>query len=459
MKKRLLSLMLTLVLTLSLVPAVHADGVGWKLTEGTLVFYGSGSMYNAFEMWKKGTASRAAGVEIQAGVTEIHDAAFSGMAKLSSVTMADTVTSIGRYAFNNCAELSQIQIPAKLTFLGDYAFKNCTALERVSLPQTLKRVEQGAFSGCARLTEVELGSDVFYIGDGAFTGCIRLPVFAVPEPVKKVYPETFAYCSGLVQVYLPAGLERIYADSFANCTSLTDVYYGGTREQWQKIVKEDTTITSSSITVHYNAKASDLDKNAQGSGPVSLLFDDVMPDYWGYNSITTIAKHGLVTGTRAPDATGVGSFTPEGKVTLGQFLVVVTRLVCPEARKDTPGHWARGSFNAALETGIIEENVFFDSDATLDAPLNRQNMAYILVRAARLQGETFTVHPNAQASITDFWRIQEDRRQAVLECYSNGIISGYSDGAFGPENTMTRAQMATVVCRLAGWQSRAQVNF
>lgn len=458
MKNRFLTVVVTLALTLSLAPSAYA-GIAWRLVDGVLVFSGTGSTSSTVERWKRGILANATGLELQSGVTEVHDAAFSGMAKLSTVTAADTVTGIGRYAFDNCTGLAEVQMPAALTFLGEHAFKNCTALERIALPRTLKRVEQGTFSGCSALREIELGSDVFYIGKQAFKGCTAMSVFAVPEKVKRIYPETFSYCTGLVQIYLPAGLERVDADSFSECVSLTDVYYGGTREQWDAIVREDARLDSAAVAVRCNARPDDLDKGAQGTGTAGLRFDDVLPDYWGYKSILAIAEHGLVTGTRQPDANGMGSFSPEGKVTLGQFLVVVTRLVCPEARRDISGHWARGSYQAALETGIIAEGDFYSTDQALDGPLSRQDMAYILVRAARLQGESFSVHPDARAGIRDFGWVAENRRQAVLECYSNGIISGFGDGTFGPDATMTRAQMAVVVCRLAGWQSRAEVSF
>lgn len=455
MLKKLMSGLLTLTLLLSMAPA--ASAYAWRMTGKSLVFTGTGEITPS-NSWKQYQFAAATSADVQSGLTAVPSGAFAGMEHMTRVTMADTVTQIGTRAFLNCPALAEVQIPRQLSVLGEEAFKDCISLERIALPQSLKRIEVRTFSGCTRLKELELGRDISYIGAGAFKGCMRLSVFAVPERVTKIYPETFAYCSGLVQIYLPAGLQQIEADSFTNCNSLTDIYFGGTAEQWRKLTMEDETIKSGRIIVHYNAKTTDLDQNAQGSGKSGLRFDDVMPDYWGYNGIVTIAEHGLVTGTRAPDATGVGSFTPEGKVTLGQFLVVVTRLVCPEARKDTPGHWARGSYNAALETGILAKGDFADSDAALDAPLKRQNMAYILVRAARLKGESFTVHPDAWASIRDYGKIREDRRQAVLECYSNGIISGYSDSYFRPEETMTRAQMATVVCRLAGWMPRAEVK-
>lgn len=457
MMKRMVSVMLAVALAAAMIVPAQA-AFSWRLTNGTLVFSGDGAMSD-FIAWKQAQFGRATGIEVQAGITTVTDSAFSTLDKVREVTLADTVTKIGRHAFNGCTALGAITLPQNLTELGEYAFKSCTALQTLSIPAGVTRIENGTFSGCVGLGSVEFCGNVTYLGTEAFKGCTKLSVFAVPEGVKRLYPQTFAYCTGLVQVYLPASLQQVDGEAFAGCTGLVDVYYGGTRTQWGQMNVEDEVLTDAGITIHCDAKPTDLDDSVQAADPIGLCFDDVLPDYWGYDAVMSIAAHKLVTGTRQPDANGVGSFTPGGEVTLGQFLVVVTRLVCPEQRKDTPGHWARGSYNAAVETGIIEEGEFLSTDAALDAPLNRQNMAYILVRAARLQGETFTVHPDARGAVRDFGWIAEDRRQEVLECYSNGIISGYGDGSFGPDNTMTRGQMAVVICRLAGWQPRAKVSF
>lgn len=457
MKKRLISLALSFALTLSLATTASA-AMAWRLTGDTLVFSGNdstgfttGSTKYAMDMWKKGTAGRATGLELQEGITDIHDSGFSGMAQLTWVKMADTVTKIGRHAFINCTKLSEVQIPAKLTFLGEYAFKNCTALERIVLPRTLKEVEQGVFYGCSKLKEIELGSDVYYMGRQAFMGCTKLSVFAVPEKVKRIHSEIFSQCTGLVQVYLPAGLERVDAGSFDGCVSLTDIYYGGTKAQWQKVVKEDATLNSSAVTVHYNAKAADLDRNVQGTGHAGLFFDDVLPDYWGYNPVMTCARNGLVMGIRQPDANGIGSFGPDRTATLGQLLVVVTTLVCPEKRPNLPGHWARGSYAAALETGIIQPGDFENTDAALDSSISRQDMAYIAANAARYKGWKLEERAEVAQELRDFHVVSPDRQQAVLQCCSSGILAGYGDKTFGPKNNMTRAQMTVVICRLAGW--------
>lgn len=188
-------------------------------------------------------------------------------------------------------------------------------------------INNATFSGCAALESVEFQGEVVSLGADTFKNCIRLNVFAVPEGVKRLYSQVFAYCSGLRQVYLPAGLQTVDADAFAGCTGLTDVYYGGSRAQWAKVAVEDELLASGEVTIRYNAKAADLDESVQAA-PSGLRFDDVYLDSWSYDAVMSIANHGLVTGTRQPDTNGVGSFSPGGNVTPGQFLVVVTRLVC-----------------------------------------------------------------------------------------------------------------------------------
>ena len=183
-------------------------------------------------------------------------------------------------------------------------------------------------------------------------------------------------------------------------------------------------------------------------------FDDVNPTRWSHNAIMICVEKGAISGTRTPDANGVGSFNPTGKVTLGQFLAVITRLVCPDAIKDTEGHWALKNYNAAVESGVIKATDFNSTADALNATISREDMAYILVGAAKVNGENLEIIDGIENSIPDYNSISGSRKDAVLKCYSNGLIAGYSDGSFGYADTMTREQMATVVCRLMEYAPR-----
>ena len=189
-------------------------------------------------------------------------------------------------------------------------------------------------------------------------------------------------------------------------------------------------------------------------------FRDVASNRWSYKSIMLCVEHGAIAGTKTPDANGVGEFNPTGTVTVGQFITVLTRLVASDMIQGKAGegeHWAAPNYWAAVNSGMIRQTDFTMSE--LNNPISREDMAFLLVKAAELNGETLVAHPKASSVISDYSKISADRKGYVTQCYSNGLIAGYSDGSFGYADTMTREQMATVVCRLMQYQPRSEVKF
>ena len=193
-------------------------------------------------------------------------------------------------------------------------------------------------------------------------------------------------------------------------------------------------------------------------------FSDVPETHWAHSYVMLCVQHGAIAGTRSPDANGIGSFSPNTNVTLGQFLTVLTRLLAEdqinsEAYPQSQGyHWAYANFVAAVESGIIEGDDFKSDHNGLNQALNREDMAYILSRAAEVNGENLEILPRVETMMKDYNTISADRKEAVKQAYSNGLLAGYGDGSFGPKDTMTRAQMATVVCRLMEYAPRGTVQ-
>ena len=81
----------------------------------------------------------------------------------------------------------------------------------------------------------------------------------------------------------------------------------------------------------------------------------------------------------------------------------------------------------------------------------------LTVRAAAVMGETLTVLEGIENNMNDFADITPDRAEAVKQAYSNGLLTGKNGGKFDPKGTMTRAEMATVVCRLMNYYPREEV--
>ena len=214
MKKRILSLLLSLILCLSFLPAAYAapaaeeDGtvqtetaapaeapapdqpealtppaelpaasvidsgscgssVVWKLyDDGKLLITGSGLMSNyaaGGAPWYSRRASITA-LEVGSGVTSIGAYAFTDLTSLKKVTLADSITSIGNYAFAHCKGITHMPLPGKLTSIGDSAFNDCTSLESMVLPKTVTAVGNDAFYGDSALT------GLFFTGDAPTFG-------------------------------------------------------------------------------------------------------------------------------------------------------------------------------------------------------------------------------------------------------------------------------------------------
>ena len=78
-------------------------------------------------------------------------------------------------------------------------------------------------------------------------------------------------------------------------------------------------------------------------------------------------------------------------------------------------------------------------------------MAQAIANLMEDQGFTVTEARKtaAQAKIGDWASIPASYRDAVSSVYALGIITGTSQGTFAPEQSITRAEPAAVLCRLA----------
>ena len=188
-------------------------------------------------------------------------------------------------------------------------------------------------------------------------------------------------------------------------------------------------------------------------------FSDIGNYKWAEPYIMSCVQHGAIAGTTTP-VNGIGTFNPSGKVSLGQFLAVLTRLIAAD-KIDTSlsGHWAMPNYSAAIDVGLIYAYEYSSSKTDLDKALSREEMAVMLSRAAEINGEPLEILPGIENNIGDLDKVSRDKVTAVKQAYSCGLLAGTNDnGDFAPKNTMTRAEMATVVCRLMNYVPRGEVT-
>lgn len=181
-------------------------------------------------------------------------------------------------------------------------------------------------------------------------------------------------------------------------------------------------------------------------------FSDVPESHWAHSAIMTMVQGGLFNGTTEP-VNGVGTFEPDAPMTRAQFVTVLTRLLYAQRIEPAvnPGKWWQANYETALKTGLLHD-AELDGGA-LDLPMQRQEAAMVLVRAAQAKGFPQRLAP--VEVIADYESVAESYRAYVRTCFALGILQGVdAQGSFQPEGQLTRAQAATVIYRLVDGASR-----
>ena len=250
MKKRVLSLMLVLLMTLTLIPleslaeaaaapgtyGSKGDNLTWALDEenGVLKISGQGDMADYSEEAPAPWAEcYIVTVSVEKGVTGIGEYAFYSCVA-ATIELPEGLERIGVHAFAQSECFSEIKIPDSVKSIGSGAFCRCIGLEKATLPQKLTALPDSLFEGCAGLTEVNIPQSVAAIGENAFKGCSSLAVTSIPDGVKTIGKEAFVSCAAVEELKIPTGVERIGESAFKG-TNIESVIFDGTKERWTQI--------------------------------------------------------------------------------------------------------------------------------------------------------------------------------------------------------------------------------
>ena len=142
-----------------------------------------------------------------------------------------------------------------------------------------------------------------------------------------------------------------------------------------------------------------------------------------------------------------GTFGPERNMTRAEVTTMFARLLTEQIEADKTysntfsdvpkGYWAANYIGYMQQFGIITG--YSDGSFRPNAPVTRAEFAAIASRFEKLTegSKSFTDVPDT------YWAARYINFAAT-----RGWVTGYSDGTFKPENTITRAEVAAATCRL-----------
>lgn len=254
----------------------------------------------------------------------------------------------------------------------------------------------------------------------------------VTDGVESIGSGAFYGCTLIEEMTLPLSLKSI-GDGAVDGVCLRKVYYGGSIAQWKE------------IDIGYGVSF----------GVAELICADKSEPFadisgWYHDYIITCYMADIISGF------GDGTFRPELNVTRAQFAIMLYNMGGrPEVSGAGLDFTDAGSIHPSalaavrwgVRAGIIKG--FDDGSFRPDESITRAQMATFAYRFLRLgvDGNTLIDFMGAP-NFSDSESILECYREAANVMSALGVIQGYPDGRFAPDDTATRAQAATVSVRL-----------
>lgn len=250
MKKRFVSLLVALSITLTFLPIGAVAAPPIKIGNLKYTVNADGQSVTV-----SGTSGSPTQLNIESSisykdknytVTKIATWAFNECNTLTEVTLPNTVDEIGYQAFFKCSNLTNVTIPEGVKKIGQAAFYGCSQLTSITIPSTITNMDT-AFSGNTALSHVTLTNGISKISSNAFERCTGLTEVEIPASVDQICPFAFNGCTNLKRVLLEKNIKTINVNAFKDCTNLSDVKYNGYKTDWDRVTVNTTgndTLTS-----------------------------------------------------------------------------------------------------------------------------------------------------------------------------------------------------------------------
>lgn len=180
-------------------------------------------------------------------------------------------------------------------------------------------------------------------------------------------------------------------------------------------------------------------------------FTDVSRSDWYYQFVDYVTSKGYFNGTSET------TFAPAENMTRAMFVTVLFRFDGAKGDRSqsaftdvAPGEWYTDAINWAAANRIVDgvgDGKFAPND-----PITRAQMCTMIERYLTLYKKAWKVTLPETGSVSvmvDENAIPAYALAAVKQCQRHGLVNGFEDGTFRPNELSTRAQVAAVIYRMS----------
>ena len=494
--------------------------------------------------------------------TIIENCAFKGCKNLKDMALPESVTYIGAEAFSNCSSWENVSIPPKTGSIGSYAYVKCNKLGYAVLPQTIESLGENIFDNCTGLKKIRIetegwnnnGREDDIFGEASFvekleysaktrqaadcrglwrlkeitaessnpyltsvngvlyskdkTELITWPahhegkipshvktirsaafynkdnvkdpiLLVIPETVKKI--ESKAFVTFTSRDYVVLGHDTEIAEDSFEVNDLCHVYvYPDNKKNQQSRCRYITstqvvnlsekmlmpgmndyyysstnealvTIMSNGIITRKGAGTAEVYAFGDGKAERYVViagYTDVPKNSYYYDAVYWATDEGITGGVKNPSTGLYDRFCPQNTCTRGQMVTFLWRMAgCPEPKSD------QTTFTDLDKKAYYYKAVLWGTEKGIiggysDHTFRPEN------ECTRKQAVTFLWRyygkPEPMSMNSSFKDVKDKNAyyyKAVLWASEKGITGGYSDGTFQPENVCSRAQMVSFLYR------------
>ena len=185
------------------------------------------------------------------------------------------------------------------------------------------------------------------------------------------------------------------------------------------------------------------------------IFEDVPDKYWAAEHINRAYKEGWVSGTlNTPERK---LFSPTTTLTTAEWCAVVSNMAFPgEANTGTstiadPGPVATPWYTAHVQV-LLRRQILQKLDGyNITGSITREavvQMIYYVAKNKLVYTPTANELAAAKAKIKDYDQLSKSYADAMVAAVAWGVISGDENGNVNPQGLLSRAEMATLACKM-----------
>ena len=325
---------------------------------------------------------------------------------IQQVIIGNKVTTVGDYSFYDCEKMEKVTFPNTLTKIGEYAFEMCEKLNNVVVPNSVTELGREAFYYCTSLKNIKLSNKITEIPEFCFTHS-GISNLNIPSNVESIELGAYEDCKNITNCVIPDNVRLIDGFAFSGCLNIKNVVLSKNLTSIGMDIFENNTLLTQ-ITIPYNV--TEISDEAFDNSKIKTIIADK-----GSYAQLFANKNGF------------------------KFVPVIP---FTDVRSDA---W----YFSAVKN-IYDRKIISGETSTRFSPNKNLSRGMLVTILWRMEG-----CPKVSSG-KNFTDVKSSIYYAtpIKWASATGVVNGYNNKSFGPDDNITREQLAVMLRNYANYKEK-----